>query len=91
MYNVGGACAPAGITGRRIVMKGFVRIEKKYGIRVCEDRIYNPLTGREKVCYKIYTADGCHWENGLTKEGVKAEVAKWGDAMIEMRDKVRMG
>lgn len=72
-------------------MKGFVTIEKKYGIHVVEDRIYNPLTGRTKMCYRIYTADGCHWENGLTREGVKEEVAKWGDAMMEIRDRVRRG
>ena len=68
-------------------MRGFVRLEKKYGIKVVEDRIYNPLTGRTRMRYKMYSADGCPWENGLTKEGVKKECEQWAEQLIAVKEK----
>ena len=68
-------------------MKGFIRLEKKYGIRVVEDEIYNPFTGKSKMRYKMYSADGCLWENGLTKNGVKDECKQWSKALLDIKDK----
>ena len=66
-------------------MKGFVRLEKKYGIRVAADICCDPLTGKTKTLYQIYSADGCPWENGLTKEGVKAECEKYGKQFLRIK------
>ena len=59
-------------------MTGFKTIEKKYGIKVVDDSFYSPKSGRFVKCYKIFTADGCQWENGLSRQGVKDEVKMYG-------------
>lgn len=69
-------------------MKGFIRLEKKYGITVVEDEIYNPFTGKTKKRYKMYSADRCLWMNGLTKDGVKAECKKYGERLLNIKSKV---
>ena len=66
-------------------MKGFVRLEKKYGIRVCDDSYYSPRTGRFVTRYRMYAADGCSWENGLTREGVKAECERWSKELLAIK------
>lgn len=68
-------------------MEGFVRLEKKYGIKVVRDEIYNPFTGKTKMRYKMFSADGCPWQNGLTKEGVKNECEKWSNALLEIKNR----
>ena len=68
-------------------MKGFIRLEKKYGIRVVEDDCYNPLTGRTSKRYKMYSADGCQWENGLTRDGVKEECEKYSEALLKIKER----
>ena len=70
------------------IMKGFIRLEKKYGIKVFKDEIYNPFTGRMKMRYKIYSADGCPWENGLTKAGVKKECEKYGEKLLKIKERM---
>ena len=67
-------------------MRGFITLEKKYGIRIAADICCNPLTGETKTLYQIYTADGCPWENGLTKEGVKAECEKYSAAFLRIKN-----
>ena len=47
-------------------MRGIRRLEEKYGIKVVDDSFYNPLTKKWHKLYKIYSADGCWWDNGLT-------------------------
>lgn len=69
-------------------MKGFIRLEKKYGIKVVEDEIYNPFTGKTKMRYKIYTADRCPWQNGLTKEGIKKECQKYSQVFINIKNSI---
>lgn len=68
-------------------MKGFIRLEKKYGIKVVEDEIYNPFKGKYLKRYKIYSADGCPWENGLTKDGVKKECEEWSRELLDIKMK----
>ena len=69
-------------------MKGFVRLEKKYGIKILDDEIYNPLTGKTLKRYKMYSADGCPWQNGLTKEGIKKECEIYADRLIKIKNQV---
>ena len=70
-------------------MEGFKRIEKEYGIKVRDDSFYSPRTGRMVKCFKIFTADGCQWENGLSRQGVKDEVEEWGKAFKEIASKAK--
>lgn len=66
-------------------MKGFKTLEKKYGIRVASEGYwYNGALQIET--FKIFTADGCCWEKGLSRKGVKAECEKWGDALLRIKN-----
>ena len=60
-------------------MKMIEQMEKKYHIVIRDDSFYSPFTKRTVKCYRIYTADGCPWENGLTFRGLQAECRKYGD------------
>lgn len=63
----------------------FDTLERTYGIKVVsEGHHYNPKKGKSIETFKIYTADGCPWENGLSKEGVKRECERWGGTMVEI-------
>ena len=55
------------------------KMEEKYQIHIEDDSFCNPLTGRFYKRYRIYTADGCQWENGLTFRGLQAECKKFSD------------
>ena len=66
-------------------MYGFKTLEKKYGITVTEERWWNPLTNRMMKTYNIYSADGCPWEKGLTREGVKKECEQWAKSLISIK------
>ncbi len=63
------------------------RMEQKYGIAIRDDSFYDPLTMRELKRYKIYTADGCLWENGLTFRGLQAECRQHGAAFQKIAEK----
>ena len=65
------------------------KLEKKYGIKVVEDEIYNPFTGRTLMRQKIYSAVGCPWQNGLTKEGVKKESEIWGERLLKIKEGIK--
>ena len=70
-------------------MTGFKTIEEKYGVKVVsEGEWYNPRTGRMQETFKIYSADGNLWENGLTRRGVKAECEKWEDILIKLKNRI---
>lgn len=64
------------------------RLEKKYGIKVVDDSFFDPLSGRYVKRYKMYSADGCPWENGLTIKGLQAECREWGKALLEIKASV---
>lgn len=57
----------------------YPKMEEKYQIRIEDDSFYHPLTGRFYKRYRIYTADGCQWENGLSFRGLQAECKKYGE------------
>ena len=64
------------------------RMEQKYGIRIRDDSFWNPLTGKYCKQYKIYTADGCLWENGLSFRSLQIECKMYGDKFQRIADAV---
>ena len=65
-------------------MTMIAKMEQKYGIAICDDSYYDPFTMRELKRYKIYTADGCQWENNLTFRGLQAECRQHGDTFKQI-------
>lgn len=69
--------------------KGFKGLEKKFGIKVVSEGVhYNELTGRTSETFKIFSADNCKWENGLSRKGVKAECEKWSEKLLAIKANV---
>lgn len=60
-------------------------LEGKYGITVTNDSFTNPLTGKYQKQYKIYTADGCLWENGLTYRGLQQEIKASANIFLQIK------
>jgi hypothetical protein len=58
------------------------RLEKKYGIKVEKDFV-SAISGRQ--LYKMYSADGCPWENGLSLKGLREECAEWEKELLEIK------
>ena len=58
------------------------RLEKKYGLRVRKDFV-SPISGKQ--LYKMYSADGCPWENGLTLKGLREECKRWEKELLEIK------
>ena len=68
--------------------RGFKTLEKTYGIRVVSEGFYyNPLTGRSRETFKIYSADGCCWEKGLGRKAVKAECEEWSRQLLAIKNR----
>ena len=70
-------------------MNGFKGLEKKYGIKVEEDGVYFTAIGEASPRYKIFSADGCQWENGLTRHGVKLECETYAKQLLSIKETVR--
>ena len=66
-------------------MNSIEQMERKYGIKIRDDTFYDPLKNRTVKRYRIYTADGCQWENGLTFRGLQAECRKYGNTFKKIR------
>lgn len=59
-------------------------IESKYGVKIVIDYI----KGRSNF-YKIYSADGCQWENGIRGMiGVEAECKRYSESLLEIKEAV---
>lgn len=71
-------------------MYGFKTLEKKYGITVGLDSIRFTADRGKVMRYKIYSADGCPWENGLTRAGVKAECEEWAEQLLAIKRQVEL-
>ena len=69
-------------------MRGFTQLEKKYGITVARDDFYNPFTGKTKIRYKMYSADGCPWDKGMSKAEIIEECELYGDELLSIKKKV---
>lgn len=62
------------------------QIENKYGVRIADDSFYHPLKGRFVKQYRMYSADGCPWENGLrTLKDVENECKQWAEALLRIK------
>ena len=58
------------------------RLEKKYGVHIVWDYWTNE--------YKLYSADGCLWENGLKNlKSVEHECEEWAMQLCAIRDNVK--
>ena len=58
------------------------QLEKKYGIKIVKDECLNE--------YKVYTADGCKWTNGLsTIKAVENECNEWSKELLAIKDNVK--
>ena len=64
----------------------FKTLEKKYGVKVMsEGHHYNPKVGKMIETFKMYSADGCCWEKGISRKGVKLECEAWGKQLLEIK------
>lgn len=64
------------------------QIEKKYGVRIADDSFYNPMRNKYTKAYKIYSADGCPWENGLrTLKAVETECKYYEKQLLSIKAK----
>lgn len=60
------------------------QIEKKYGVKIVEEPAF--YSGTNKKSYKLFSADGCPWENGLpTIKAVEEECRKWERQLLTIR------
>lgn len=66
-------------------MRGIRYLEEKYGIKIVDDSFYNPLTKRYHKLYKMYSADGCPWENGLTYNRLQAECKQYAETLLKIK------
>lgn len=65
------------------------QLEKRYAVKIVNDNFYNPRTGKMVKCYKIYSADGCPWENGLpTLEAVRKECEEWEPQLKRIAERI---
>lgn len=65
------------------------QLEKRYGIIIRDDSYYNPFTFKWVKAYKVFSADGCPWENGLrTIKAVEAECKRYADALLNIKERV---
>ena len=66
-----------------------LQIEKKYGVTIADDSYYNPYTHKWVRQYKLYSADGCPWENGLrTLADVLRECQQWQLELLSVKQTV---
>ncbi len=64
------------------------QLEKKYGIKIVDDSFISPMSGRYVKQYKMYSADGCPWENGLkTLVSVERECRQWEKELLAIKAK----
>lgn len=65
---------------------GFKAIETRYGVTVVSEGYhYDFLRGKSIETFKFYSADGCCWEKGLSRRGVKAECERWAKELMSIR------
>ena len=65
---------------------GFKGLEAKYGVKVMSEGYhYNELTGKSAETFKMFSADGCCWEKGLSRAGVKKECEEWSAQLLGIK------
>ena len=69
-------------------MNGFKTLEKKYGITVVSEGIHwNQWSGKSVETFRMYSADGCPWEKGLSRKGVRLECERWANTLLDIKSK----
>lgn len=64
-------------------------LEKKYHVIIADDSWYDPIKGKIRKVYKIYSADGCPWENGLRNlAAVEKELKEWSEELRAIATRV---
>ena len=66
-------------------MRSIDRLEKKYGIKIEEYRRWIPSKREYVKCYKMYSADGHLWDDGLDLAGIKHECGEWGQMLVKIK------
>lgn len=62
------------------------RLEKKYGITVVsEGHHFNIYTNRAVETFRVYSADGCCWDKGLTRKGLQAMCKNDHEALLSIK------
>lgn len=61
------------------------RFEKKYEINIVDDSYWNPLQQRFVKRYRVYTADGCEWENNMTWRRLLAMLREDAEYLLEIK------
>ena len=65
------------------------RLYKVYGVTIVKDIHWNPLKGRFVKSYKMYSADGCPWDNGKpTLKACVDECKSWGGRLKAIKRQV---
>lgn len=68
-------------------MNGFKTLEKKYGITVISEGFHwNDFLGKRIETFRMYSADGCPWEKGLSKKGVRLECERWAKQLLAIKE-----
>lgn len=68
-------------------MNGFKTLGKKYGVTVISEGFHwNDFLGKRIETFKIYSADGCPWEEGLSRKGVKIECERWAKQLLTIKE-----
>ena len=68
-------------------MNGFKTLEKKYGITVISEGFHwNDFLGKRIETFRMYSADGCPWEKGLNKKGVRLECERWAKQLLVIKE-----
>lgn len=62
-----------------------LEMEQKYGIAIVDDSYWHPLQHRFVKQYRIYTADGCQWENGLSYKSLLKEVKENKEFFLKIK------
>lgn len=65
------------------------KLERKYGIKIEDDSYWHPLQQRFVKRYKVYSADGCSWDNNLTWRGLLAMLKEDAKALMDIKNRVR--
>ena len=66
--------------------RGFKTLEKKYGVKVVSEGYhYSIYRGKMVETFKMYSADGCCWEKGMSRGRVKAECEEWARHLFEVK------
>ena len=62
------------------------RLLNKYGVIVRDDSYWNPLKQRYVKRYKMFSADGCPWDNGLTLRQCERECERYAEVLIKIKN-----